>query len=97
MSNKGFELSLDGDVVRSKTLTWNVNLNMTYFKNKITELDPTIAKDGLKAGSSIIRIGGSRYEDIPSLGEVAEVTPIGQIAKPLGACSCIVLGLPSPR
>lgn len=62
MSNKGFELSLDGDVVRSKTLTWNVNLNMTYFKNKITELDPTIAKDGLKAGSSIIRIGGSRYE-----------------------------------
>ena len=29
MSNKGFELSLDGDVVRSKTLTWNVNLNMT--------------------------------------------------------------------
>lgn len=60
--NKGLEFTINGDIFRSKDFTWSVNANITWFKNKITELDPSIAKDGLKYSSSILRVGGSLHE-----------------------------------
>jgi TonB-linked SusC/RagA family outer membrane protein len=38
MSNKGIELQLNGDVVRSKNINWSIQLNATHLKNKITKL-----------------------------------------------------------
>jgi TonB-linked SusC/RagA family outer membrane protein len=38
MSNKGVELQLNFDVVRSKNLNWEMQLNFTSLKNKITKL-----------------------------------------------------------
>jgi hypothetical protein len=38
-----------------------MNLNLTHDKNEITELDPSVAEDGIKTGSRILRIGGSIY------------------------------------
>lgn len=38
MTNKGAELSINADVIRTKEFTWNVSANISYNNNKITEL-----------------------------------------------------------
>lgn len=38
MVNKGIELSIDADVIRTKDFSWNVSMNASYNKNEITEL-----------------------------------------------------------
>ncbi|MGN1210131.1 MAG: SusC/RagA family TonB-linked outer membrane protein [Candidatus Cryptobacteroides sp.] len=38
MVNRGVEMSLDVDVIRTRNFRWNVNANASYNKNKITEL-----------------------------------------------------------
>ena len=62
MTNKGIEFSVNGDIVRNQNVTWSVNFNATHVKTKMTELDPSISAEGLKGSSSILRVGGSRYE-----------------------------------
>jgi TonB-linked SusC/RagA family outer membrane protein len=39
MLNKGVEVSFDINVLRLKDLRWNINLNATHFKNKISKLN----------------------------------------------------------
>ncbi|HTE25143.1 SusC/RagA family TonB-linked outer membrane protein [Flavitalea sp.] len=36
--NKGLEVQLNGDIIRSKNFTWNMNINFTTFKNRITKM-----------------------------------------------------------
>ena len=36
--NKGFEISLSGDVIRKKDLSWNISFNYSQNDNKITQL-----------------------------------------------------------
>jgi TonB-linked SusC/RagA family outer membrane protein len=49
MSNKGLELQLNADIVKSKNVNWDVTLNFTTFKNKITKLpDHQPIVDGTK-------------------------------------------------
>ena len=36
MTNKGFEISVSGDIVRSKELTWNMGVLYAHNKNKVT-------------------------------------------------------------
>ena len=62
MTNKGIEFNLDAVIVKTKDLKWNLNLNMTHVKNEITELDPSVEKEGIKTGSRILRVGGSIYQ-----------------------------------
>lgn len=38
LENRGFELSLNGDIVRSKDWNWSASFNMAYNDNKITKL-----------------------------------------------------------
>jgi len=38
IQNKGIELSIDADVIRTKDFVWNINANYTKIKNKIVEL-----------------------------------------------------------
>ena len=58
MYNKGIELELSGDIIRTGDFTWTLGLNATSFKNRITKMpeeNPEII-DGtkkLKEGSSI--------------------------------------------
>ena len=40
MVNKGVELSLSYDAIRTKDLVWNINLNATHYRNKIVSLNP---------------------------------------------------------
>ena len=38
VSNRVIELSLDGDVIRSKKLRWNVGANLTHLKSEVKEI-----------------------------------------------------------
>lgn len=38
MANQGIEVDLNADVVRTKDITWNLNVNLTHYKNKVTYL-----------------------------------------------------------
>lgn len=55
MSNRGFEIDIKGDIIRNKNVTWSANFNMTWYKNKITNLpewSKTAECDGVRGYSS---------------------------------------------
>ena len=39
ISNKGFELSVGGDIIKAKSFTWTVDANITFSENIIEELE----------------------------------------------------------
>ncbi|MCM1312271.1 MAG: TonB-dependent receptor [Bacteroides sp.] len=59
--NKGVELTLNGVLVRTNDIQWDLNLNLTHYSNKITELDPSVAENGIKGSYYIYEVGGSLY------------------------------------
>ncbi|RQO68012.1 SusC/RagA family TonB-linked outer membrane protein [Pedobacter sp. KBW06] len=67
MYNKGFELGIGGLPVKTDKFSWKVNLNVTFLKNKVTELDPTVKQ-------LIGTTGGLESASITKVGE-----PIGSI------------------
>ncbi len=42
MYNRGVELQLTGDVIRSKNFTWNANVNLSTVTNKITKMPAAV-------------------------------------------------------
>lgn len=60
MTNKGFEVSLTGDVVRTNDLRVSLNVNATHYKNKITKLPEGQKK--IIASQFIREEGGSVYD-----------------------------------
>lgn len=62
MENKGVELSLNSDVVRSNDFTWNLNLNLTHLKNVITKMPDDDVLDSVIDGNLMYSVGHSRFE-----------------------------------
>lgn len=66
MKNIGFELEADYDIIQSKDIKWNVALNLTHYKNKLTKLPASKPAseypDGYQAGYYWRKIGGSLYD-----------------------------------
>lgn len=60
MTNKGFEISLTGDIVRSEDLRVSLNMNATHFKNKITKLPEDQKR--IVVSQFIREEGGSVYD-----------------------------------
>ncbi len=61
LRNKGIEVSLTGDVLRSADFVWSLNADFSYIDNKITDLGQATE---YPSGTSIIRVGlpiGSHY------------------------------------
>ncbi len=55
MANQGVEIELNTTPIRFKGFEWNINLNYTYYKNKITRLPEerkTMTVDGVKGYQS---------------------------------------------
>lgn len=56
MKNSGIEVSLDGDVIRTKNVKWNIGVNLTHYKNHISmlpeERKTTVTKEGYKGYAS---------------------------------------------
>ncbi|KEQ31489.1 hypothetical protein N180_10910 [Pedobacter antarcticus 4BY] len=60
MYNKGIEIEIGGDLIKTKNFKWDANINWTTVKNKITKMpeeSPTII-DGTKR----LAVGQSRYD-----------------------------------
>ncbi|MBO0935189.1 TonB-dependent receptor [Fibrella sp. HMF5335] len=75
MYNRGLELELNVEPIRARDFSWNINLNATFIKNRITKMpdeNPEII-DGtkkLKVGSSIYDFWLREYAGVnPQTGE----------------------------
>lgn len=42
----GLDLSLNGDIIRNKSLTWNIGTNFSTFRNKIIKIDDKVDEHG---------------------------------------------------
>ena len=60
MTNSGFEIDLSYNILSNKHVTWDVNLNATFVKNKINELHPDLGGK-LIDGNYIYEEGESMY------------------------------------
>lgn len=60
MRNSGLELDLSSQIYRSNDITWTVNANATFLKNKIIELHPDLNGE-LIDGTRIYSEGHSMY------------------------------------
>ena len=56
ISNAGIEIELKGDIIKTKNVTWNIYANVSYNKNKILELDPSLGGEWIN-GNYIYREG----------------------------------------
>lgn len=67
ITNKGFELTLDAEAVKTSNLTWKSSVNLSQNKNKIVELiasNPDYQVGGDNEGfAAIIKAGGS-FNDV---------------------------------
>jgi TonB-linked SusC/RagA family outer membrane protein len=45
MGNTGIEISLNSDIIRTPDFSWNVGLNVTFIRNKITKLSSDFVSD----------------------------------------------------
>ncbi len=62
ISNAGFEASLEGVLVNTRNVRWDINANFSHYKNTILSLDESVAEDGIKGSNYIYEIGGSLYD-----------------------------------
>lgn len=87
MINRGVELNLNADVIRTKNFTWNVSANVSYNKNKIKELyngadEFTISTTGVKLvkGHSVGEFYLNRYAGVnPANGDQLWYTKNGEL------------------
>ena len=61
MVNRGVEVDLNSAIIDTKNFSWNINLNLTHFKNKVLELAPEL-NGQLIDGSRIYREDESMYQ-----------------------------------
>ena len=61
MVNKGVEAVLNYQLVKHHKVQVDVNFNATHYTNEVTELAPSIVKEGMKRSMRIIKVGGSLY------------------------------------
>ena len=62
MMNVGVEFEVAADVVKTRDFLWNVAINGTAYKNKITKLPSNVPEDGYASGNYWRKKGGSLYD-----------------------------------
>ena len=62
MTNTGFEIDLNGTILKTDKLEWKANVNLTHFTNVINDLHESVREDGIKSSSTIREVGGSMYD-----------------------------------
>ncbi|MFS4432082.1 SusC/RagA family TonB-linked outer membrane protein [Chryseobacterium sp. S90] len=60
MYNRGFEFSINADVIKTQNFTWNLNANASTLKNQVTELSNGITE--IINGTKKISVGHSVYD-----------------------------------
>lgn len=54
MKNQGIEIALGGDIIRSRDLTWSLDMNLGHNTNKLTDIYKTRNADGTYTAKPII-------------------------------------------
>ncbi len=64
MKNNGVEISLSGDIVKTNVIQWTMDINLTHYKNEITELpkDATGKFQEIINGTKKLSVGHSIYD-----------------------------------
>ena len=62
VSNRGFEINTDIDIISNKDWTWNVGMNGTYIKNKIIRLPEENRENGIISGTKKYTEGKGIYD-----------------------------------
>jgi TonB-linked SusC/RagA family outer membrane protein len=60
MYNRGFEINIGGEPIRTRNFTWSVNLNAATLQNKITKMPPT--QPEIVSGTKKLAVGHSVYD-----------------------------------
>ncbi len=60
MFNKGIEVQLEGDVVKTKNFTWNMGVNLTTISNVITKMPESTQE--IISGTKKFSVGASQYD-----------------------------------
>jgi TonB-linked SusC/RagA family outer membrane protein len=71
--NKGVELDLSVNILKTKNMQWDFNLNAATLSNKITDLHESVKETGIKETIRMFKVGGSLYNMF--LREYAGVDP----------------------
>ncbi|QCR21059.1 TonB-dependent receptor [Pontibacter sp. SGAir0037] len=99
LQNKGVELYLNGDVISTPDFTWSLNANLTYNRNRVTELIGEGDNDVI-SGNYIQREGESmnslymvRYAGVnPDNGNAQYLTAEGEITEVYNAADRVIVG-----
>lgn len=59
--NRGIEIELNADLIRTKTVLWDFTLNMTHLKNKLTKLPEAYKNNTTADGKNVGRISGNYF------------------------------------
>ena len=62
VSNRGFEINADVDIIKNRDWTWNVGMNGTYIKNKIIKLPEENREHGIISGTKKYTEGKGIYD-----------------------------------
>lgn len=62
MKNTGIEVQLGADIIQTRDFNWELDVNLTHFKNKIVLLPPNQAEDGVVTGTKKLLKGHSIYD-----------------------------------
>ncbi len=60
MYNRGFEFSINADVIKNENFTWSINANASTLKNQVTELSNGITE--IINGTKKVSVGHSIYD-----------------------------------
>ncbi len=100
MVNRGVELSLNADVISTRNFNWNISANVSYNKNKITELYNGLNEYELSSTSTKLVVGHSvgefyvnRYAGVnPANGEALWLTKEGDVTNEFSERDKVMIG-----
>jgi TonB-linked SusC/RagA family outer membrane protein len=107
VTNKGWEVMLNADIIRAGDFNWNLNANFTQYETIVEELDPSIGEGGIGlsgfvstssrviAGQPYGVIYGNRYQRVEEGANEGRLI-IGSNGWPLADADAGVLGDPNP-
>ncbi len=100
MINKGMEFSANADIIRTKKFNWNINGNVSYNNNKITELYNGLNEYEISSTATKLVVGHAlgefyinRYAGVnPATGDALWYTKTGEITNQYNENDKIMIG-----
>ena len=100
MVNRGVELQLNADIIRSRDFVWNISANVSYNSNKITELYNGLDEYELSTTSTKLVVGHrvgefyiNRYAGVnPANGDALWLTKEGEVTTEFNESDKVMIG-----